>query len=85
MTFEWRTGRENKRIEEISEREIESKRSLGTAYGFNLGHCVYLATKYCREFAEKARWYRIIETDERLEELRRVQWQSIGVEFYAEK
>lgn len=52
----------------------------------DLGHCVILGAKYCKDFVGRVKWYYISEeTDEYLERLRRKQPRSIRVEFYGER
>ncbi len=77
-----KTGEEKRRLEEIAENEVVDKTHLGRACGRDLGHCVYLGMKYCKEF-DKARWYFFPkDVDEHLLELRKKQPESIGVDFY---
>ena len=75
---------ENIVIEEIEECQTSSKNKIGgAAYGMNLNHCIYLATKYEKNFAQRVKFYFINdEVDETLAELRKKQPNSIRVEFY---
>ncbi len=89
MTFEWkivkRTGEEKRKIEEIAETYAQDKEHLGRAVGINIGHCVYLGMRHCKEF-DRARWYCFPKiADENLLKLREEQPDSIAVDFYAEK
>ena len=73
---------ETLRIEEILSEETKYRKSLGTAYGIDIGHCIYLGIRHSEKFAERVKYYKIIEDDKQLEEMRRFQPRAIGVEFY---
>ncbi len=57
-------------------------RSLGRAYGIDIGHCIHLAIRYSKNFIERVKSYRIIDDDKQLEEIRKVQSGTIAIEFY---
>ncbi len=52
-----------KRLEELTEEAAESLDCLGTAAGANLGHCMYLGMKYCKDFTERVVGYRQVQND----------------------
>ena len=71
-------------LEEIAADEREGKCLLGTAYGHDLLHCIYLAGNHCKEFSSRARWYFISgDVDDELRELRRSAPGAVRIEFYA--
>jgi len=73
-------------IEEITEDEAESKHFLGTAAGANLGHCVYMGSKYHKGFEEEVRYYHIKrDLDEHGRAIQKAQPNTIQVSFYSEK
>lgn len=49
-----------RKVHELSEDESKRFKQRGPAWGMNLGHCLYLANKYWKEFKENVRGYRII-------------------------
>ncbi len=65
----------SRKVCELSEGEANKLKSQGQAGGMNFGHCLYLASKYWKEFKTQVCGYRIVATtDERF---------SISVEFYS--
>jgi hypothetical protein len=78
-------GREKVTIDKITEDETEGKELIGTAYGMNVNHCLYMGSKHCKDFRERAKWYVLTrDGDEDLEELKLKQPGSIRIDFYAE-
>ena len=71
-------------IYEINSKVAKQKELLGTACGIDLAHCVYLAATYSNNFLDRVRYYRINDSHRTLEELRKLQPNSISVEFYAD-
>ena len=69
-------------IQEISSEELESKSSLGSAYGVSIFHCVYLGNNHCLNFLDRVKYYRIDEEAINLKDYRKVHPDGICVEFY---
>jgi hypothetical protein len=72
-------------LEEITEKEIEGKASLGKTYGVSFNHCVYLCRKYGKE-SSKMKYYRYFadENDEFYQEMKQKNPGIVCVEFYGD-
>lgn len=70
-----RVGR--KRIPEITEKQIGNYKSIGVAEGQDLFHCIYLASKYAKNFDERVAAYRIVKPTQK--------GCSFAVNFYEKK
>ena len=65
-------------IPELTKEDLHDKQKLGTAYGTDLHHCIYLASKYCTNFSERVTGY--YPTEDRKEN-----FSGIGIDFYEKK
>ncbi len=69
-------------IKELSEDECKSRKLLGSSFGINIGHCVFMGSKYCEKFLERVEGYRIVQLHEDIVKQIGRHQNSIGVEFY---
>lgn len=51
--------RVKRRILDLSGKRVRNLSTLGQASGMNLGHCFYLADKYCKDFIKRVRGYKL--------------------------
>lgn len=52
-----------RKVRELSENESKKFKQHGPAWGMNVGHCMYLANKFWKEFKERVCGYRVIPSD----------------------
>ncbi len=73
------------KVPELSDQESLERKLLGSAIGIDAGHCLYLAMKYCDNFADRVKGYRVNLPEELDEEARRLllqQPESTSISFY---
>lgn len=77
-------GKEIEReIKELSDEEIKNCKYLGKSVGLNIGHCLSLANKYCKDFIIRVYGFKEIENDSKAKIYSEVTKQNyIAVEFF---
>lgn len=53
----------SRKVYELSEEETKKLKSHGPASGMNFGHCLFLASRYWKEFKAEVCGYRIVPSD----------------------
>lgn len=53
----------SRKVQALSEKETKGLKVHGPASGMGVGHCIYMASKYWKEFKEKVHGYRIVPSD----------------------
>ena len=71
-------------LEEITRKEAEDKKLLGTAAGMDVGHCIYMGSRHSSEksFIRTVKYYRYCEPDEDSEMSSRC---AVTIAFYKDK
>ena len=76
-----------KTIEQITAEASSSKKFIGTAYGRDIFHCIYLCSRHERNFEERVKYFHI--NPEKDKVIKRLEEQTgnicIRVDFYEER
>ena len=55
----------SREVHELSKDEAKKLKSHGPASGMNFGHCLYLASKYWKEFKAEVCGYRLVDVQDK--------------------
>ncbi|HRY62155.1 MAG TPA: hypothetical protein P5056_00010 [Candidatus Paceibacterota bacterium] len=74
------------RIVEISEAEVVNYKTLGIGVGLDVYHCVYMGTRYTKNFLDRVVAYRILDSDDQVKKLEKQTGQVyMRIEFFENK